>query len=341
MKNNYENQISNLNSKINKLLKEKNDLNYNMNILKQKTKENEQIQIKQLQKRIKEYEEKIKENKSKEINVYQKQINDLQNKNTDYEKKITNLTTQIELKKTEIIRITNKTNIIKENSELISENNRLKNEVNRLKSNKPKPSQNIVEEYNIKIKEIKNTLNTYEINNNQLKNENNKNRETIIKLNNLIGGLNTKIKQLLEENKILRDQKKNYINNNNSKNLFFLLIDSIINKKIKEYKCQLMINLMKENINNFSKYMINQRKSMRNSENIEGYEKVLSGESKKVIKKEDGIKSEITYKNKIIIHKELNDTLNEFITKGKDNFMFEELFDEDKINNNRKNGTKK
>ena len=53
------------------------------------------------------------------------------------------------------------------------------------------------------------------------------------------------------------------------------------------------------------------------------------------VKTENGIKSQISYRNKIIIHKELNDTLNEYITKGKDNFMFEELFDEDEIKNNK------
>ena len=149
-----------------------------------------------------------------------------------------------------------------------------------------------------------------------------------------------KIKQLLEENKNIRDNSNNYKNNYNKKNmekLFLNFIETFLNKKLIEYKYQLFIKLLQYNINNISKYIIYQGKSLRSSLNLEGYEKVMTGESKKIIINENENKSEVSFKNKIIFHKDLDDTLKEYITKGKNNFMFEEIFDDEKIKNNNKN----
>ena len=102
-----------------------------------------------------------------------------------------------------------------------------------------------------------------------------------------------------------------------------------------EYKYQLMMKLFQENINNFSKYIIYQNNSARSSINLDGYEKVITGESKKIITKEND-QNKVSYDNKIIIHKELDDTLKEYIIKGKDNLAFDEIFEEEeeKVNNN-------
>ena len=99
--------------------------------------------------------------------------------------------------------------------------------------------------------------------------------------------------------------------------------------------------MFKENINNYSKYIIYQANSKRSSFNLEGYEKVVTGESKKVILNENENKKQVSYNNKIIIHKTLDSTLKDYITKGKDNFMFEEIFDDDQIKKNNTVTTKK
>ena len=99
------------------------------------------------------------------------------------------------------------------------------------------------------------------------------------------------------------------------------------------YKYQL-ISLLKEKINNCSKYIIYQTNSKRSSLNLEGYEKVFTGESKKVILDENENKRQVSYNNRIIFHKNLDSTLKDYITKGKDNFMFEEIFDGDEIKKN-------
>ena len=93
-----------------------------------------------------------------------------------------------------------------------------------------------------------------------------------------------------------------------------------------------MINLFQENINNFTKYIIFQNNSV-SSINLDGYEKVITGESKKIITKKDE-QNRISYDNKVIIHKELDETLKDYIIKGKDNLTFDEIFEEVKTNNN-------
>ena len=96
----------------------------------------------------------------------------------------------------------------------------------------------------------------------------------------------------------------------------------------------LIIKLQKDYIDNSSKYIIYQTNSAKNSINLDGYEKVITGESKKVILQEDNKNKEISYDNKILIHQDLDDTLKDYITKGKDNFIFEEIFDNRNIKNN-------
>ena len=93
-----------------------------------------------------------------------------------------------------------------------------------------------------------------------------------------------------------------------------------------------MMNLFQENINNFTKYIIYQNDSARSSINLDGYEKVITGESKRIITKENN-QNNVSYDNKIIIHKDLDDTLKEYIIKGKDNLAFDEIFEEDNKNN--------
>jgi hypothetical protein len=123
-----------------------------------------------------------------------------------------------------------------------------------------------------------------------------------------------------------------YFNNNTINKIFLLFIDKIFKKKLLEYKSQLMMNLFQENINNFTKYIIYQNDSARSSINLDGYEKVITGESKRIITKENN-QNNVSYDNKIIIHKDLDDTLKEYIIKGKDNLAFDEIFEEDNKNN--------
>ena len=318
MKNIYEQQITNLNMKINqlineqKLLKDNNNENINQNNL--------------LQNKINEYE-------SKEINVYQKKINELKNKNDNNEKVISSLKNQIENNKKEIIKITKEKQIINQN-------------VNNLKSNLNNTNK-IIEEDKLKIEEFEKKINIYTINNkklkeennknkdiiNKLKEENNKNKDIINKLNNLIEQLNLRIKQLLEENRNIINNK-NILYLKNSNKIFLLFIDSILKKKIIQHKYQFMIDLLQENMDNFSKYIIYQNNSMKKSSSLEGYEKVLTGESKKVILQENNKNKEIKIDNKIIIHQDLDDTLKDYITKGKDNLLFEEIFEDVNSNNN-------
>ena len=150
-----------------------------------------------------------------------------------------------------------------------------------------------------------------------------------------------KIKQLLEENKNIRDNKNNYKNKENIEKIFIIFIESFYNKKMIEYKYKLLMALLQENVNNISKYIIYHGNSLRSSLNLEGYEKVMTGESKKIIMtNNENNKSEINVKNKIIFHKDLDETLKDYITKGKKNFMFEKIFEDDntsmvtKINKN-------
>ena len=222
-----------------------------------------------------------------------------------------------------------------ENNDINNENKNLKIEINKQKSIIVKYRQDI-DTINIKLNETQKKLNSYLNDNNKLKQENNRNKITIGKLNNLINGLNIRIKQLLEENKNIRgNMKTNYIYENNKiiEKIFLLFLDKIIKKKILEYKYQLMINLFQENINNFTKYIIYQNNSARSSVNLDGYEKVITGESKKIVTKEND-QNNVSYDNKIIIHKELDDTLKDYIIKGKDNLTFDEIFDDEQTKNN-------
>ena len=356
--NEYEQQIKNLNENINSLIKEKEDLNKNLNEIQFKIKENQKNgdnsdnknyinKIQLLENHIKNYEtqisqldNKIKENENlmknkekelvdfknkiikneKEILEYKNKEIDLKNKINDYEQKI-----NINISQNKI------------NNEIVNENKNLKTEINEYKTNIVKYKRDI-DNTNKKLNEFQKKLNSYLSSNHKLKEENNKSKITIGKLNNLIIGLNNRIKQLLEENKNIRDNiKDNYFYNRfNLDKIFILFIDKLFNKKVLEYKYQLMINLFQENINNFTKYIIFQNNSV-SSINLDGYEKVITGESKKIITKEDE-QNRISYDNKVIIHKELDDTLKDYIIKGKDNLTFDEIFEEVKTNNNFLNG---
>ena len=349
-KNDYELLIKNLNVKIDQLTKEKNELQNSLNLNNINNNGNNdytnQIEllrnkINEYENKIKEYENKIKAYENKEINVYPKQINELKNINESYEKQILFLKSQIEKSKKENVKIKNeeeidnlnKDNININHENLINENKNLKNEINSYKSNIMNLNQNL-EEYKLKIEETEEKLNTYIINNKKLLEENNNFKITCNKLNNLINGLNIRIKQLLEENKNL---KRNCLNNSIAKKynkLFILFVDSFFKKKIIEYKYMLIIKLQKDYIDNSSKYIIYQTNSAKNSINLDGYEKVITGESKKVILQEDNKNKEISYDKRILIHQDLDDTLKDYITKGKDNFIFEEIFDNRNIKNN-------
>ena len=340
IKNDYEMQI-------NQLKKEKNELQntLDLNNINNNNGNNVYIsQIELLKNKINEYENKIKKYESKEINFYQKQINELKNKNESYEKQILSLESTIEMSKKEIIKMQNEEKIVNlskdynniNNENIKSENNNLKKEINNYKSNNVNLNKNL-EEYKLKIEETEEKLNTYIINNNKLLEENNNFKITFNKLNNLINGLNIRIKQLLEENKNLKRNKSFCLNNSNAKNfnkLFILFIDTFCKKKIIEYKYELIIKLQKDYIDNSSKYIIYQTNSIKNSLNFDGYEKVITGESKKVILQENNKNKEVSYDNKILIHQDLDDTLKDYIIKGKDNFIFEEIFDDKNIKNN-------
>ena len=347
--NEYVQQIKILNENINNLNKDKEDLNKNLNDiqLKIEAKENKDNnnyinQIKLLENKINNYEiqitklnNKINEkeilfkNKEKEITdfkskiiIYEKDITQYKNKEKELKDKINDLEQRINLNKA-------KDDI---NNSINNENNNLKIEINKQKSIIIKYKQDI-DNMNIKQNESQKKINSYLMNINRLKEEINKNKITIGKLNNLIIGLNNRIKQLLEENKNIRDNIKNkYFNNNTINKIFLLFIDKIFKKKLLEYKSQLMMNLFQENINNFTKYIIYQNDSARSSINLDGYEKVITGESKRIITKENN-QNNVSYDNKIIIHKDLDDTLKEYIIKGKDNLAFDEIFEEDNKNN--------
>ena len=349
-KNDYDILINNLNAKIDQLTIEKNELQNSSNLNNINNNGNNdyinQIEllrnkINEYENKIKEYENKIKSYENKEINVYPKQINELKNKNENYEKQILFLKSQIEIIKKENIKIKNESELVSLNKDnnninhenIINENNNLKKEINSYKSNLMNLNQNL-EEYKLKIEETEEKLNTYIINNNKLLEENNNFKITCNKLNNLINGLNISIKKLLEENKNL---KRNCLNISNAKKfnkLFILFIDTFLKKKLIEYKYMLIIKLQKDYIDNSSKYIIYQTNSVKNSLNLDGYEKVITGESKKVILQEDNKNKEISYDKRILIHQDLDDTLKDYITKGKDNFIFEEIFDGRNIKNN-------
>ena len=262
--------------------------------------ENKEKELFDFKNKIIKYEKETMEYKNKEI--------DLKNKNNDYEQKI---------------------NI---NNEIIEENKKLKHEINEHTTSIVKYKKDI-DNINKKLNECQKKLNSYLSANNKQKEENNKSKITISKLNNLIIGLNNRIKQLLEENKNIRDNIKNnyFYNKNNLDKIFIFFIDKIFKKKLLEYKYHLMINLFQENINNFTKYIIFQNNSV-SSINLDGYEKVITGESKKVVTKEDE-QNQVSYDNKVIIHKELDDTLKDYIIKGRDNLTFDEIFEEVKTNN--------
>ena len=130
------------------------------------------------------------------------------------------------------------------------------------------------------------------------------------------------------------EKQRDYYNNQKIEQLFIMFIESFLNKKLIEYKYRLITKILKLNINNINQYI---RNSLKSSLNMEGYEKVMTGESQKIIMNENEDKSEVSFKNKIIFHKDLDDTLKEYITKGKNNFMFEEIFDDDNIKKSNSN----
>ena len=344
--NEYELQIKNLNENINSLIKEKENLSKNLNENQSKIQESQKNddnndnknyinKIQLLENQVKNYEVKISEldNKIKEDENFlenkEKELFDFKNKIIKYEKET------MEYKNKEID-LKNKNNDYEQkiniNNEIIEENKKLKHEINEHTTSIVKYKKDI-DNINKKLNECQKKLNSYLSANNKQKEENNKSKITISKLNNLIIGLNNRIKQLLEENKNIRDNIKNnyFYNKNNLDKIFIFFIDKIFKKKLLEYKYHLMINLFQENINNFTKYIIFQNNSV-SSINLDGYEKVITGESKKVVTKEDE-QNQVSYDNKVIIHKELDDTLKDYIIKGRDNLTFDEIFEEVKTNN--------
>ena len=336
--NEYEQQIKILNENINNLNKDKEELNKNINdmqikiqLAEKKDNNNYTNQIKLLENKINNYETQITK-----LNNKIKEIIDFKNKITKYEKDITEYKNKEKELKVKINDYEQRININKTqdniNNSINNENKNLKIEINNQKSIIVKYKQDI-DNMNIKHNESQKKINSYLLNINRLKEEINKNKITIGKLNNLIIGLNNRIKQLLEENKNIRDNiKTNYFYNNKTNKMFLLFIDKIFKKKLLEYKYQLMMNLFKENMDNFTKYIIYQNDSARSSINLDGYEKVITGESKRIITKENN-QNNVSYDNKIIIHKDLDDTLKEYIIKGKDNLAFDEIFEEENKNN--------
>ena len=355
--NNYEQQIKNLNDNIDSLIKEKEDLNKKIvefQIQKKSeelTKNNDYINQKQIfENKINDYEKQIERytniikdkdislnNKEKYIVDYKNKINNYEKENLEYKNKLIQLTNKI-TNYEQIINI----NKIQENQNIENnkENINLKLEIEKQKTIVIKYKKDI-DIINIRLNESQKKINLYLQRNNQLKEENNKNKKNISKLNNLIIGLNTRIETLLEENKNIRDKIKNkYIyNNKNIQKLCLLFITGIMKKKISKYKYRLMINLFRENINNFTQYIIYQNNSLRSSVNLDGYEKVITGESKKIITR-DKDQNNVSYNNKIVIHNDLDDTLKDYIIKGKDNLTFDEIFEVEKIKNDNNNNNK-
>ena len=328
-----QNEYNSLNEKYNKTFSELDEMKRNNEELKNLIIKNNEVKNSYVP---------IDEETINEINEYKNKIEELNNQllkqKNDYEEQIKQY--NIKIKEEEEL-LNNKDKEIKNYEKIITENKNKEIELIK-RINDYEQKMNLIQNKQDKDNNINIKLNTYIINNNKLKEEIIKNKNQISKLNNLIIGLNQRIKQLLEENKNLRDNMKssklNNINKNNNK-LFLLYLDKIITKKILKYKYQLMLNLFQENINNFTKYVIYQNNSVGSSLNLDGYEKVITGESKKIITKENE-QNNVSYNNKIIIHKDLDDTLKNYIIKGKDNLTFDEIFEDEKRNNINHNNDK-
>ena len=328
-----QNEYNSLNEKYNKTFSELDEMKRNNEELKNLIIKNNEVKNSYVP---------IDEETINEINEYKNKIEELNNQllkqKNDYEEQIKQY--NIKIKEEEEL-LNNKDKEIKNYEKIITENKNKEIELIK-RINDYEQKMNLIQNKQDKDNNINIKLNTYIINNNKLKEEIIKNKNQISKLNNLIIGLNQRIKQLLEENKNLRDNmKSSKLNNNNKKNnkLFLLYLDLIITKKILKYKYQLMLNLFQENINNFTKYVIYQNNSVGSSLNLDGYEKVITGESKKIITKENE-QNNVSYNNKIIIHKDLDDTLKNYIIKGKDNLTFDEIFEDEKRNNINHNNDK-
>ena len=328
-----QNEYNSLNEKYNKTFSELDEMKRNNEELKNLIIKNNEVKNSYVP---------IDEETINEINEYKNKIEELNNQllkqKNDYEEQIKQY--NIKIKEEEEL-LNNKDKEIKNYEKIITENKNKEIELIK-RINDYEQKMNLIQNKQDKDNNINIKLNTYIINNNKLKEEIIKNKNQISKLNNLIIGLNQRIKQLLEENKNLRDNMKSSKLNNNNKNnnkLFLLYLDLIITKKILKYKYQLMLNLFQENINNFTKYVIYQNNSVGSSLNLDGYEKVITGESKKIITKENE-QNNVSYNNKIIIHKDLDDTLKNYIIKGKDNLTFDEIFEDEKRNNINHNNDK-
>ena len=328
-----QNEYNSLNEKYNKTFSELDEMKRNNEELKNLIIKNNEVKNSYVP---------IDEETINEINEYKNKIEELNNQllkqKNDYEEQIKQY--NIKIKEEEEL-LNNKDKEIKNYEKIITENKNKEIELIK-RINDYEQKMNLIQNKQDKDNNINIKLNTYIINNNKLKEEIIKNKNQISKLNNLIIGLNQRIKQLLEENKNLRDNmKSSKLNNNNKKNnkLFLLYLDLIITKKILKYKYQLMLNLFQENINNFTKYVIYQNNSVGSSLNLDGYEKVITGESKKIITKENE-QNNVSYNNKIIKHKDLDDTLKNYIIKGKDNLTFDEIFEDEKRNNINHNNDK-
>ena len=328
-----QNEYNSLNEKYNKTFSELDEMKRNNEELKNLIIKNNEVKNSYVP---------IDEETINEMNECKNKIEELNNQllkqKNDYEEQIKQY--NIKIKEEEEL-LNNKDKEIKNYEKIITENKNKEIELIK-RINDYEQKMNLIQNKQDKDNNINIKLNTYIINNNKLKEEIIKNKNQISKLNNLIIGLNQRIKQLLEENKNLRDNMKSSKLNNNNKNnnkLFLLYLDLIITKKILKYKYQLMLNLFQENINNFTKYVIYQNNSVGSSLNLDGYEKVITGESKKIITKENE-QNNVSYNNKIIIHKDLDDTLKNYIIKGKDNLTFDEIFEDEKRNNINHNNDK-
>ena len=303
------NKYNDLNDRFNNLLKENESiknkyeqLNNNINLLNNDN--NKYVnEIELLKNKINEYENKIRDYESKEINIYQKQINELQNINSSNEKKILSLEIQIEKSKEEIIKSKQDNKMV----DIMNENNNLKKDIDCLKSDMIKLNKNL-EENKLKINKTENKLNLENINNNKLIEENKISKTN--RLNNLINELNLRIKKLIEENKYLKKYKDLYLdklNRNIFNKLFILFLDVFFKQKILEYKYQFILGILKININNFSKYIVYQNNSEKNSLNFDGYEKVIIQERTKINLSDNDQSKELRLDEKIVIHPDIDD----------------------------------
>ena len=234
-------------------------------------------------------------NKSNDdIEVYKQQINILNDKNNQYYN-------AIDLYKQKY------NEYYKAYNELYNQIKIYKEQINDL-TNKNKELLNSHKYFNNKNKYDNNNKN--DNNSNSIKDNYDNNNKISIKDNNNYINIDNDNKQITEEL-----NKKNYLLQNKND-----LLNKLVNDLNNRIKNLLLQNLKLKN-------------GKMNKENPEGYEKVLSAESKKIVKKDkDGDK--IEFNKKIYLNKDLSDSMKEFITNGQDKFVFGEIFDNFKKRSN-------